>query len=214
MSTVRVSTQRVCTLLLNEYSDSVCVPGIPRLCYEAFAEAKRASRLRRAAGRKRQGTARPTLRALPSRPQSAGSAQTAGCAAAGKTQKPAGATRWQLPHPRMPLTFQGRSPAQLCRQLLNPKTNGGHSPEALIEHVEEDPLVHWGWQPGAGRSAPPGTHQEFVDTVRVWIENGPACPADEVSRERTSPTGRFGIAGWRAGDQNVGPASDKMSGRE
>ncbi len=92
---------------------------------------------------------------------------------------PAGTTRWQLPHPKLPLTFEGRSPAQLCRQLLNAATNGGLSPEALIEHVEHDPLVLWAWDPGSGRTTPPGTHQEFADAVRVWIENGPACPAPE-----------------------------------
>jgi hypothetical protein len=44
----------------------------------------------------------------------------------------------------MPLTFQGRTPAQLCRQLLNPKMNGGLRPAALITHVEHDPFVAWG----------------------------------------------------------------------
>ncbi|MCC6540526.1 MAG: hypothetical protein IT162_23460 [Bryobacterales bacterium] len=125
-----------------------------------------------------------------------------------KLNLPAGTTRWQLPHSQHPLTFQGRSAAQLCRQLLNPSTNGGLKPEALIEHVEQDPLVHWGWQPGAGRTTPPGTHQEFVDAMRVWIENGPSCPEEGAAEQA-----RFGIAGWRANDQNVSRTGDRLSGR-
>lgn len=127
-----------------------------------------------------------------------------------KLKLPAGTTRWQLPHPLHPLTFQGRTAAQLCRQLLDPKTNGGLKSDTLIEHVEQDPLVQWGWQPGAGRTTPPGTHQEFVDAVRVWIENGPSCPEDAPQE---APAARFGIAGWRTNDQNVTRSGDRMSGQ-
>lgn len=93
-------------------------------------------------------------------------------------KQPKGTPRWHLPAARMPLTFQGRSQAQLCRQLLDPKLNGGRSPAALIEHVENDPFVAWGWQPGEGRTTPPGSLAQFVDAVKAWIEGGPACPAE------------------------------------
>lgn len=92
--------------------------------------------------------------------------------------QPKDAPRWHLPAARMPLTFQGRTPAQLCRQLLDPNSNGGLAPAALIAHVEHDPFVKWGWQPGDGRTTPPGTHAGFVDAVRAWIAGGPACPVD------------------------------------
>ena len=91
---------------------------------------------------------------------------------------PSGAPRWHLPEARMPLVFQGRTPAQLCRQLLNPKLNAGLRPAALIKHVEHDPLVNWAWDPGEGRTTPPGTHAQFVEAVREWIAAGPACPAE------------------------------------
>src|SRR5262245_30806983 len=84
--------------------------------------------------------------------------------------------RWHLPSHRTPMVFQGRSPAQLCRQLQNPTQNGGLSEEKLIHHVANDPLVLWAWNPGEGRSVPPLTHQDFVASVKRWLDNGGACP--------------------------------------
>lgn len=93
-------------------------------------------------------------------------------------KQPAGTPRWHLPSARLPLTFQGRTPARLCRQLLNPETNGGLKPGALITHTAHDPFVAWAWNPGDGRTTPPGTHAAFSAAVRTWIEQGPACPAE------------------------------------
>jgi len=84
--------------------------------------------------------------------------------------------RWHLPPARTPMVFQGRSAAQLCRQLQDPKQNGGLTTEQLIHHVSTDPLVLWGWNPGEGRAKPPITHQEFVASVRLWLEKGGECP--------------------------------------
>jgi hypothetical protein len=84
--------------------------------------------------------------------------------------------RWHLPPATMPMVFQGRSAAQLCRQLQNPKQNGGLTAEQLIHHVTNDPLVLWGWNPGEGRATPPLTHDQFVAYVKQWLDNGGACP--------------------------------------
>lgn len=70
----------------------------------------------------------------------------------------------------MPLIFQGRSSARLCRQLLNPETNGGLRPETLIVHTVHGPFVAWVWNPSDGRTKPPGTHAQFAASVRAWIE--------------------------------------------
>ncbi len=85
---------------------------------------------------------------------------------------------WQLPSAKMPLVFQGRTPRQLCRQLLDQKTNGGFSMARLLEYVEHHALVKWGWQPGDGRTKPPGNHAAFVESVRDWMQEGPNCPAE------------------------------------
>src|SRR5262245_41058801 len=84
--------------------------------------------------------------------------------------------RWHLSSQKTPMIFQGRSAAQLCRQLQDPQQNGGLTAEQLIHHVANDPLVLWGWNPGEGRSVPPLTHDEFVASVQKWLENGGACP--------------------------------------
>jgi hypothetical protein len=84
--------------------------------------------------------------------------------------------RWHLPSAKTPMIFQGRSAAQLCRQLQDPEQNGGLTAEKVIHHVTSDPLVLWGWNPGEGRTRPPLTHDEFVASVKVWLDKGGACP--------------------------------------
>jgi hypothetical protein len=89
---------------------------------------------------------------------------------------PPGNAGWHLPHPRIPLVFEGLSPRELAMQLKDPTRNGGRSLEQLLRHVQEDGLVLWGWNPGEGRTKPPASHAEFVQHVREWIEQGAAIP--------------------------------------
>jgi len=84
--------------------------------------------------------------------------------------------RWHLPSAQTPMIFQGRSAARLCRQLQDPKQNGGLTAEQLIHHVSNDPLVLWGWNPGEGRTTPPISHDQFVESIKQWLDNGGACP--------------------------------------
>jgi hypothetical protein len=76
---------------------------------------------------------------------------------AGEGRRPA-EPRWHLPPPHTPMVFQGRTPAQLCRQLKDPKQNGGLTPERLVHHVSTDPLVLWAWNPGEERTTPQLSH--------------------------------------------------------
>jgi hypothetical protein len=92
---------------------------------------------------------------------------------------PPGAPNWHLPDAQMPLIFQGRSVAQLCAQLKDPAQNGHKTLEQLLHHVSHDPLVLWGWDPGAGRSEPPLSHEAFVASFKVWVESGGACPGED-----------------------------------
>src|SRR5512147_1683645 len=64
---------------------------------------------------------------------------------------PPGAPRWMLPPPGQKMVFLGLSPAALCAALKDPKANGGRDLAALLEHVSEDDLVLWGWNPGGER---------------------------------------------------------------
>ena len=67
-------------------------------------------------------------------------------------------------------------PAELARQLKDPKLNGGKTLEQILHHVTEDGLVLAGWDPGDGRTKPPLSHAEFAKQMRIWIENGAPEP--------------------------------------
>ncbi|HWN70773.1 MAG TPA: hypothetical protein VNM90_24195, partial [Haliangium sp.] len=65
---------------------------------------------------------------------------------------PPGAPGWHLPGRETPMVFEGHTPASLCQQLKDPAATGGRDLDDLVDHVEHDPFVLWGWQPGSGRS--------------------------------------------------------------
>src|SRR6267142_499302 len=65
---------------------------------------------------------------------------------------PPGNPKWALTSPQHKMVFVGRSPADLCQQIKDPKQNGGRSLDQLLDHVANDDLVGWGWNPGDGRT--------------------------------------------------------------
>ncbi len=89
---------------------------------------------------------------------------------------PPGVPNWHMPPENMPMVFQGRTSAELCRQLKDPLRNGGRTGEQVIGHIDKDPLVLWGWNPGQGRAVPEMTHEEFSAKMHAWVEKGCACP--------------------------------------
>ena len=89
---------------------------------------------------------------------------------------PPGAPNWHLPPPQRKMVFIGLSAGDLCRRLKDAHQNGGKDLPALIEHVDHDPLVLWGWQPGLGRAPVPIAHAEFVAAFKTWAAAGAPCP--------------------------------------
>lgn len=89
---------------------------------------------------------------------------------------PPGVPDWHMPPAEMPMVFEGKTPRALCLQLVDPAHNGGKSLHDLVAHVRDDRLVHWGWNPGPGRSLPPLPHAAFVAKVQRWAEAGGPCP--------------------------------------
>jgi hypothetical protein len=85
-----------------------------------------------------------------------------------------GAPNWKLAPIEM--AWAGKSARQICEQLKDPKRNGGRTLEAIADHSAHDPLVAWGWAPGADREPAPGTQATFGALVRAWIESGAVCP--------------------------------------
>jgi hypothetical protein len=90
--------------------------------------------------------------------------------------QPPGAPHWHLPPAETPMIFEGRTPAQLCAQLKDPRQTGDRDLGELVEHVDKDALVLWGWSPGPGRTLPPLPHDRFVSAMRTWVDAGAACP--------------------------------------
>jgi hypothetical protein len=89
---------------------------------------------------------------------------------------PPGVPRWRLPPIETPLVFQGKTPGEICRQMLDPAQNGKRSVADLEHHMGHDELVLWGWNPGPGRTLPPLSHDEFMTHVHAWIAAGTPCP--------------------------------------
>ena len=89
--------------------------------------------------------------------------------------KPLGNPNWHLPPADMKMVFQGRTPRQLAKQLVDPKQNGNKSKEKLLEHAH-DALVIAGWNMGEGRILPPMSHEEFVKVWTTWIKKGAYAP--------------------------------------
>ena len=91
---------------------------------------------------------------------------------------PPGAPLWGLPPTSTPMIWQGLTDAQLCRSIKNPKQNRGRNIDQLVEHLTQDKLVAWGWNPGEGRNAIPMPRDEFAAKVKTWQAAGAPCPAD------------------------------------
>ncbi len=89
---------------------------------------------------------------------------------------PPGNPKWGLPSSEHKMVFVGRTPAELCRQLKDPKQTGGRSLQQLLKHVADDELVAWGWNPGDGRALPPLSRSDTVAQMKIWIDSGAACP--------------------------------------
>ena len=97
---------------------------------------------------------------------------------------PPGAPHWGLPQANIPMIWQGLSDAQICHSIKDPKENNGRSVDQIVEHLAEDELVLWGWNPGEGRTPIPMSHDEFVTKVKQWQSAGAPCPTDSAKKKK------------------------------
>jgi hypothetical protein len=95
----------------------------------------------------------------------------------GAAHLPPGAPGWHLPSPSMGMMWEELTDAQLCASIKDPTQNGGRNIDQLVEHLTEDKLVMWGWDPGEGRTPVPIPHDEFSAEVKAWRAAGAPCPA-------------------------------------
>jgi hypothetical protein len=97
---------------------------------------------------------------------------------------PPGAPNWGLPPATTPMIWQGLTDAQICRSIKDPKQNRNRNLAQLVEHLTEDKLVMWGWNPGEGRTPIPMPHEEFATKVKQWQAAGAPCPVDPGKRAK------------------------------
>lgn len=92
-----------------------------------------------------------------------------------------GAPHWHLAP--LSMGWQGLSPAQIARAMLDPAKNGGRTLAQIKHHLTEDQLVLWAFEPGINhegqpRAKPPISQQAWVSAVRKWIDSGAPIPAE------------------------------------
>lgn len=87
-----------------------------------------------------------------------------------------GAPKWHVAPIEM--AWVGKSPGYVCRQLKDPKRNGGKTLAQIVEHNAHDELVAWGWAPGSDREPAPGTQKAFGAIVEAWVATGAECPPE------------------------------------
>ena len=66
--------------------------------------------------------------------------------------------------------------ADICSQIKDPARNGNRTIAEIVEHIEHEPLVHWGWAPGPGREPAPYSVAQLVEFLKQWDAAGAPCP--------------------------------------
>lgn len=80
---------------------------------------------------------------------------------------------WRLPP--LELAWLGEDAASLCAQLRDPDRNDGNDIAGLVEHVTASPFVAWGFNPGSGRTRPPGDVASLAADLSLWGNAGTPC---------------------------------------
>jgi len=74
------------------------------------------------------------------------------------------------------MAWEDKSLREICVQLKDRKRNGGKSMQQIVDHMANDSLVGWGWQPGVGRAPAPGTQKLLGELINSWVQAGAHCP--------------------------------------
>jgi hypothetical protein len=93
-----------------------------------------------------------------------------------KENSPPGAENWHLAPAEM--VWFGKTSAEICAQIKDPLRNGNRSLADVAEHVKNDKLVGWGWNPGPGREPVPGSIEKTYADLLAWTIAGAPCPAN------------------------------------
>lgn len=86
------------------------------------------------------------------------------------------AADWQLAP--VEAEWFGKSSDEVCNQLRDPEQNGDRTFLDIASHLDHDVILHWAWNPGAGREPAPGTLQDHVNDILAWGVAGMPCAND------------------------------------
>ena len=92
-----------------------------------------------------------------------------------------GAPHWALAPDFM--AREGKTKVEIATQMMDTQSNGGRSPDEIMEHLTEHELVLWAWDPGINaegieREKPPVPKDEYIQAVKDWINAGAIIPAE------------------------------------
>jgi len=91
-----------------------------------------------------------------------------------------GAPEWALAPASM--YWEGLSRIEIAESMMDPKRNGGRTPEETMHHLTEHELVLWAWKPGVDsegnlRELPPVPKDEYITAVKKWFKEGHIIPS-------------------------------------
>ena len=85
-----------------------------------------------------------------------------------------GNPKWHLAPAVM--AWEGKSLAEICRQIRDPARNGEKSLDEIVRHMADDELVAYGWEPPDHLAPAPGNQALFGQLSRDWVATGAHCP--------------------------------------
>ena len=92
-----------------------------------------------------------------------------------------GAPEWAVAPIEM--AWEGKTKVEIATQMMDPKRNGGRTPQEVMKHLTEHKLVLWAWDPGVDaegepREKPPVPKEEYIKAVKEWIAAGAVIPGE------------------------------------
>lgn len=85
-----------------------------------------------------------------------------------------GDPHWHLAPVEM--AWVGKTPGEICEQIKDPERNGGKSMAEIVDHMKNDSLVAWGWNPPKQLEPVPGSQALFGQLTEAWVDAGAHCP--------------------------------------
>ena len=74
------------------------------------------------------------------------------------------------------LRVRGFDKLHRLRKRQSIRSFSGKTLAELVDHMANDDLVGWGWNPGEGREPVPGTQEQFGELYKAWAATGAHCP--------------------------------------